>query len=204
MKLVYFIISFSFLSNSLLCQTNPNDFIGDLINDYIFTKYSDSNASNFIYIGIKRQKLYLFKDKKLIEIYDISSSYKGAGNEVGSFKTPTGKHRIHEKIGQDAPIGTLFLNKKNTHQIVAIDSLNYNFEKDEITTRVLSLMGMELNLNKGKNIDTFKRGIYIHGTSKEKSIGLPSSHGCIRMRNTDIVDLFNNVDEGTLVFLFDN
>ena len=63
---------------------------------------------------------------------------------------------------------------------------------------------MEININKGKNIDTFKRGIYIHGTSKEESIGLPSSHGCIRMRNTDIVDLFNNVDEGTLVFLFDN
>ena len=86
MKFVYFIISFLFLSNSLLCQTNPNDFIGDLINDYIFTKYSNSNASNFIYIGIKRQKLYLFKENKLVDIYDISSSYKGAGNKVGSFK----------------------------------------------------------------------------------------------------------------------
>ena len=151
---------FFFLSNSLLCQTNPNDFIGDLINDYIFTKYSDSNASNFIYIGIKRQKLYLFKENKLVDIYDISSSNKGAGNKVGSFKTPTGKHSIHEKIGQDAPIGTLFINKKNTHRIVAIDSLNYNFEKDEITTRVLSLMGMELNINKGKILTLLKNYIY--------------------------------------------
>ena len=68
----------------------------------------------------------------------------------------------------------------------------------------MSLIGMELNVNKGKNKDTYKRGIYIHGTSNEKSIGLPSSHGCIRMRNKEVVDLFNRVEKGTLVFLFDN
>ena len=123
---------------------------------------------------------------------------------MSSYKTPLGLHFIYEKIGNNAPIGTLFINKKNTNKIVEIDSLTLNQNKDEITTRLMSLMGKELNINKGGRVDTFKRGIYIHGTSNEKSIGKPSSHGCIRMKNNDIIELFNSVDKQIPVFLFNN
>ena len=204
MKYIFIILFFLCFNDSCFSQTNHNDFLGELISDYVKTKYPNNQFDNYIYIGIKRQKLYLFKFSNIIKLYDISSSINGAGNESGSFKTPTGKHRIHEMIGKDAPLGTLFINKKNTHRKVPIDSINYEFKKDEITTRIMSLIGMEPNVNKGKNKDTYKRGIYIHGTSNEKSIGIPSSHGCIRMRNKEVVDLFNRVEKGTLVFLFDN
>ena len=151
--------------------------------DYISSKYSKEKLDNFIYIGIKRQRLYLFEANIISKIYKVSTSSKGAGNEISSYKTPLGLHCIYEKIGDNAPIGTLFINKKNTNKIVKIDSLTTYQNKDEITTRLMSLMGKELNINKGGSVDTFKRGIYIHGTSNEKTIGQPSSHGCIRMKN---------------------
>ena len=113
-------------------------------------------------------------------------------------------HSVHEKIGSGAAIGTLFVNKKNTYKIVTIDTLENHTKNDEITTRLISLIGTEININKGGDVDTYKRGIYIHGTSNEKSIGKPSSHGCIRMKNIDIIELFKKVHENTLVFLFDN
>ena len=145
--------------------------------------------------------MYLFEANIISKIYKVSTSSKGAGNEISSYKTPLGMHCIYEKIGDNAPIGTLFIN--NTNKIVKIDSLTINNNKDEITTRLMSLMG-KMNINKGGSVDSFKRGIYIHGTSNEKTIGQPSSHGCIRMKNNDIVELFNIVDKQTPVFIFNN
>jgi len=140
----------------------------------------------------------------LDRVFDISTSSKGSGNKIASFQTPLGMHSVHEKIGSGAAIGTLFVNKKNTYKIVTIDTLENHTKNDEITTRLISLIGTEININKGGDVDTYKRGIYIHGTSNEKSIGKPSSHGCIRMKNIDIIELFKKVHENTLVFLFDN
>tara|TARA_B100001057_G_C22774528_1_gene921061 strand:+ start:367 stop:981 length:615 start_codon:yes stop_codon:yes gene_type:complete len=195
----FFVTLFSYYS-----QNTKAEIISELIVDFISSKYSKEKLDNFIYIGIKRQKLYLFEANIISKIYKVSTSLKGAGNEMSSYKTPLGLHFIYEKIGNNAPIGTLFINKKNTNKIVEIDSLTLNQNKDEITTRLMSLMGKELNINKGGRVDTFKRGIYIHGTSNEKSIGKPSSHGCIRMKNNDIVELFNSVDKQIPVFLFNN
>ena len=194
-----FVTLFSYYS-----QNTKAEIISELIVDFISSKYSKEKLDNFIYIGVKRQKLYLFEANIISKIYKVSTSLKGAGNEMSSYKTPLGLHFIYEKIGNNAPIGTLFINKKNTNKIVEIDSLTLNQNKDEITTRLMSLMGKELNINKGGRVDTFKRGIYIHGTSNEKSIGKPSSHGCIRMKNNDIIELFNSVDKQIPVFLFNN
>ena len=204
MKINFTIIFFFITLFSYYSQNKKAEIISELIVDFISSKYSKEKLDNFIYIGIKRQKLYLFEANIISKIYKVSTSLKGAGNEMSSYKTPLGLHFIYEKIGNNAPIGTLFINKKNTNKIVEIDSLTLNQNKDEITTRLMSLMGKELNINKGGRVDTFKRGIYIHGTSNEKSIGKPSSHGCIRMKNNDIIELFNSVDKQIPVFLFNN
>ena len=186
MKINFSIIFFFITLFSYYSQNTKAEIISELIVDFISSKYSKEKLDNFIYIGVKRQKLYLFEANIISKIYKVSTSLKGAGNEMSSYKTPLGLHFIYEKIGNNAPIGTLFINKKNTNKIVEIDSLTLNQNKDEITTRLMSLMGKELNINKGGRVDTFKRGIYIHGTSNEKSIGKPSSHGCIRMKNNDM------------------
>ena len=204
MKINFTIIFFFVTLFSYYSQNTKAEIISELIVDFISSKYSKEKLDNFIYIGIKRQKLYFFVANIISKIYKVSTSLKGAGNEISSYKTPLGLHFIYEKIGNNAPIGTLFINKKNTNKIVEIDSLTLNQNKDEITTRLMSLMGKELNINKGGRVDTFKRGIYIHGTSNEKSIGKPSSHGCIRMKNNDIIELFNSVDKQIPVFLFNN
>lgn len=204
MKINFTIIFFFVTLFSYYSQNTKAEIISELIVDFISSKYSKEKLDNFIYIGVKRQKLYLFEANIISKIYKVSTSLKGAGNEISSYKTPLGLHFIYEKIGNNAPIGTLFINKKNTNKIVEIDSLTLNQNKDEITTRLMSLMGKELNINKGGRVDTFKRGIYIHGTSNEKSIGKPSSHGCIRMKNNDIIELFNSVDKQIPVFLFNN
>ena len=146
-----------------------------------------------IYVSIKDQQLILLRDGKVIKRYPVSTSKKGVGNREGSYKTPTGAHCIIEKIGRRAKIGSIFKHRKNTGRI-AIDG-----NGNEITTRILCLEGLERGINKGKGVDTFKRCIYIHGTPCEKLIGKPASKGCIRMRNRDIVGLFNLVNGCTLV-----
>ena len=123
---------------------------------------------------------------------------------MGSYKTPTGLHQIAEKIGGNAPVATLFVNKKNTGKVVPINKSEISMNKDEITSRILSLKGLQQGINKGKKHDTFARGIYIHGTSDEASIGQPSSHGCIRMKNDDIIELFDLLSVGAKVVLLNN
>lgn len=147
-----------------------------------------------IKIKISRQRLY-FYEKKLIKSYPVSTSKFGIGNMAESNKTPLGLHRVAEKIGKNAPIGTIFKERKNTRKIVP----RYGFKSDLITTRILRLEGLEKGINKGKKIDSFHRFIYIHGTPEEKLIGKPASRGCIRMRNRDVAQLFDLVKKGTLV-----
>ena len=204
MKIKFLIIFVFFASKIFLSQNLKNKITSELFIDYISAKYPYEQLNNFIYIGVKRQRLYLFESNLISKIYTVSTSRKGAGNKRSSNKTPLGLHYIHEKIGANAPIGSLFINKKNTNRIVKIDSINPNQKSVLITSRLLSLMGKEDNINKGKGVDSYRRGIYIHGTNNEKSIGKPSSLGCIRMKNNDIVELFNRVDNQIPVFLFNN
>lgn len=144
---------------------------------------------------ISKQKLILFKDEKIVKSYSVSTSKYGIGNKSGSNKTPLGLHRIVSKIGRNAPICAIFKRRRNTGKIAKINK----DERDLITTRILRLEGFQKGINKGKGIDSFKRCIYIHGTPQEKLIGTPASHGCIRMRNRDIIRLFRIVKRGTLV-----
>lgn len=156
-------------------------------------------AGNFqIIISIVDQKLYLHRKGKLIKTYRVSTSKYGIGNKNNSFKIPLGKHMICSKIGRKARLGSIFRNRRNTKKIAKIGS---DFDKDLITTRILRLQGLEPGKNKGKGIDTFCRCIYIHGTAEEHLIGKPASHGCIRMKNKDIVELFALVPRNTVVII---
>ena len=198
-------VLFLFISYSISSQQpSSNAAFLELILEYTSTAYPSETLSEFLYVGIRRQKMYHIKNNKIFSTYPVSTSSKGAGNNIGSFKTPTGLHFIAEKIGDNAPVATLFINKKNTGKVVPVNISEVSSNKDEITSRVLSLKGLQQGINKGKKYDTFARGIYIHGTSDEASIGKPSSHGCIRMKNDDIIELFDLLSVGTKVVLINN
>ena len=156
---------------------------------------------NLVFVSIENQKMYRIQSKDIIETYDISTSKYGIGNQMGSNKTPTGLHKINSKYGHKTPVNGRMIGRVFYGQIAKIFSDTTTSKTDDITSRILWLEGLENRINKGDNIDSYKRYIYIHGTSEEGRIGIPSSHGCIRMKNKDVIDLFNEVAIGTFVLI---
>lgn len=152
-----------------------------------------------IKISIKDQKLYLISDDSTAKEYDISTSKYGVGNESNSNKTPLGKHKIKNMYGKDAALGTIFKGRANTGKIATINTDSVFRETDFVTTRIMWLDGKEES-----NKNSYLRYIYIHGTPEEGLIGTPSSHGCIRMKNSDVIELFEKVKIGTVVEIFKN
>ncbi len=155
-----------------------------------------------IMVDGKNQILYLIKEKDnefcVSNFYPVSTSKYGFGNDLKSNKTPTGLHKISFKIGDGAEVGTIFKKWKNTNKISnIIKSRRQGLEN--MTTRIMPLTGCEK-----KNKYTNFRGVHIHGTSEEGLVGTPQSHGCIRMRNNDVVELYSFVKAGTPVYIFEN
>lgn len=145
---------------------------------------------------ISEQKMLVYKSGKVVRTYPVSTSKFGTGNIKNSFMTPPGKHKIIEKIGSGIVIGGVFSGKKYTGKTYHETGIH---EEDLITSRILILDGLEPGINKGKGIDSLEREIWIHGTNEENKIGTPASHGCIRMLNSDIIELFDEIEEGTLL-----
>ncbi len=144
-----------------------------------------------IYVDSRQQQLlWIDIEEENSTSYPISTAANGVGNRMDSFKTPFGIHRIRQKIGGGEPCGMVFESREPIGKIAR--SLD-NRDKDEITSRILWLDGLEQGINHGGVYDTFDRFIYIHGTSDEKRIGEPVSAGCIRMKNDDIIELFDEV-----------
>ena len=156
---------------------------------------------NLLFVSIENQKMYRIQSKDIIETYGISTSKYGIGNQMGSNKTPTGLHKINSKYGHKTPVNGRMIGRVFYGQIAKIFSDTTTSKTDDITSRILWLEGLENGINKGDNIDSYKRYIYIHGTSEEGRIGIPSSHGCVRMKNKDVIDLFNEVAIGTFVLI---
>ncbi len=152
-----------------------------------------------IIISILNQKLYLVKGNEIVRAYSISSSKYGIGNKAGSNRTPLGTHRIAKKTGKGKKPGTILNYGPDRGKITQIYTDSTDVEMDFITTRILRLEGLQKGINKGQGIDSYKRHIYIHGTQEEGLIGKAASHGCIRMKNEDIIELFDIVEFGTLV-----
>ena len=151
-----------------------------------------------IFINTEKQKLYLLANNKIKYEFSISSSLKGTGCRADSNKTPIALHTVLSKIGSGFPAGTLFKNRRPTKRII-----NYlpTDEYDYITSRIIRLSGLEDKVNKGGEVDTYNRYIYIHGTPHFDKLGQPESHGCIRMSDNDVINLFNSIKYKTLVLI---
>lgn len=153
-----------------------------------------------ININIKSQHLDLLDDNgSLIKRYSVSSAKNGVGESNGSFCTPRGRHLIRAKIGAGQPLNTVFVERRPTGEIYSSKLASGSPGRDWILTRILWLSGCERGYNRMGGVDTMRRAIYIHGSPDTANMGKPGSRGCIRMRNQDIVELFDLVPIRTLV-----
>ena len=143
-------------------------------------------------VSVPQQKMALYRKGKLIRKYPVSTSKFGLGNEKGSYRTPTGKMEVAEKIGEGKPAGAVFKSRRWTGEVVRPNARG----RDPIVSRILWLKGLEK-----RNKNTYSRCIYIHGTAAEKDIGRPASYGCVRMKSRDVIDLYRNVGQGAKVFV---
>ena len=157
--------------------------------------------SAHIEVDISEQRLYLIENSLIKASYPISTSKYGEGSIENSFKTPLGKHSIKEMIGEEAEINTIFTSRINTKRSATIIDQYEDTDNDYVTSRIIWLDGEEEGFNKGGNVDSFRRYIYIHGTHEEGLIGTKASHGCIRMFNYDVIELFKLVNIGTKVLI---
>jgi lipoprotein-anchoring transpeptidase ErfK/SrfK len=151
-----------------------------------------------ITIDLKQQTLSL---NKLNKFYVISTGKNGIGEAENSGKTPRGWHTVAEKFGQGLPLNSVFIARQPTGEIYSAQLAAANPDRDWILSRILWLRGLEQGFNLGEGCDTYKRYIYIHGTPESEQMGIPLSHGCIRMRNEEIAELFELIPEGALVHI---
>ena len=154
-------------------------------------------------IDLTRQQLRVLEDGRLVSSYPVSTARNGPGERLDSECTPCGRHEISEKIGQDCAVNTVFVGRKPTGDIFSNAIGAEHPERDWILTRILWLSGLEPGRNSGGETDTKARYIYIHGSPDGTPLGRPGSRGCIRMSNTDVVELFDQVEEGTPVDIRD-
>lgn len=166
-------------------------------------------------ISVQAQRLYLFDpDPNQLDTgnpplrspraeFVVSTSRNGTGQEQGSFRTPLGRHLVRAKIGKGAALNTVFVGRRTTGEIWTPELAASSPGRDWILTRILWLSGLEPGMNRLGRVDTMRRYIYIHGSPPSVKMGEPGSIGCVRMRNQDIVDLFDLVPYGTTVDIRD-
>lgn len=155
-----------------------------------FASCTQVDRTTLIRVSVPNQKMIVFKKGVQVAMYDCSTSKFGLGDQPGSYRTPLGKMYVAQKIGGGQPSGMKFKSRRPTGEIVKPDSPG----RDPIVSRILWLKGLER-----QNARAYKRTIYIHGTAEERTIGTPSSYGCIRMRSRDVIDLYEKVGVGAQV-----
>jgi lipoprotein-anchoring transpeptidase ErfK/SrfK len=139
-----------------------------------------------------------------VATYLVSTSGRGVGERNGSFRTPRGRHVIRAKIGAGAPPNTVFVDRRPTGEVFSADLDARYPGRDWILTRILWLSGCEIGFNRLGEVDTMRRMIYIHGSPGRVAMGRPGSRGCVRMRNDDLMDLFDRVRPGTPVHIYEH
>jgi len=157
---------------------------------FLLSSCAAPDTQHQLVVSTREQKLAVLDRGNVLAIYPVSTSRFGLGDWRGSRFTPLGKLQIAQKIGDNAPSGAVFKDRRRTGEIVAPDSPG----RDPIVTRILWLRGLE-----AQNVNAFSRDIYIHGTPEERLIGKPASYGCIRMRSGDIIQLYDIVGTGAAV-----
>lgn len=150
------------------------------------------DTKNKMIVSVSDQKMLLLRDGAPVKTYRISTSKFGVGDRPGSNCTPLGRLQVAKKIGDKAPIGSVFKQRRPTGEILKPNSPG----RDPVVTRILWLKGTE-----SRNRNTFSRTIYIHGTPEERRLGAPASYGCIRMASKDVADLYNRIGYGADVFV---
>ena len=156
-----------------------------------------SNELYYIEVSILEQTMTLFKQGSVIKTYIVSTATNGPGEENGSECTPRGLHQIRAKVGGTEPLNSVFVGRRPTGEIYTPELAKNGIGRDWILTRILWLSGLEVGKNRLGNVDTMRRYVYIHGTPDSVALGKPGSRGCVRMRNSDIVELFDSVPVGT-------
>ncbi|MGD8932998.1 MAG: L,D-transpeptidase [Chromatiales bacterium] len=150
-------------------------------------------------IDLSRQRLILYQGQRALRSYAVSTALNGPGERFSSGCTPRGLHRIRLKIGAGCPRDAVFVGRRPTGEVYSAELAAAQPGRDWILTRILWLTGQEPGLNRGGAVDTLRRFIYVHGCPDSAPMGVALSHGCIRMRNRDLLELFDRVDNGTLV-----
>lgn len=162
-------------------------------------------TENILIVDTKQQTLAIMQNNNIKKTYTISTGTRGVGQRINSFRTPQGLHRINEKIGNGVPRYGIFHRRQYIGSAWKPQKRQAH-KKDYISTRILRLEGLQPGLNKGKDrlgriIDSETRAVYIHGTTMEWKLGQPSTKGCVHMSADDVIKLYNEVPEGTLVWI---
>ena len=150
-------------------------------------------AGFLMVVDVRTQRLHLLVRGQLLASYPVSTSRKGLGAQTDSGKTPPGWHRVAARIGSGHRRGSVFVSRRFTGEVFPRAEWRSGGKRDLILTRILRLRGLEPGVNCGRCVDSFSRYIYLHGTNQEQRLGRPASHGCIRLANDDILDLFNRL-----------
>lgn len=161
-----------------------------------------SPAVSRLFIDVARQRLQVFAgDDCCVADYSVSTASNGVGERYGSGCTPQGQHYIRAMIGRGQALNSVFCGRRPSGEIYTPELALAYPERDWILSRILWLCGCEWGVNRGPGVDTFRRFIYIHGTPDTEPVGTPLSHGCVRMRNADLVTLFDKVHPGMPVLI---
>ncbi len=158
-------------------------------------------SDQLVEIEVSRQRLRLYRGRRTVQEYPVSTALNGVGEQQDSGCTPRGWHSIRAKIGAGHPANTVFVARRPTGEIYSPELAAAEPERDWILTRILWLSGLEIGKNRLGSVDTFRRFIYIHGCPDEFPMGRPGSHGCVRMHNAGIIALFDAVAVGTKVLI---
>ncbi len=163
---------------------------------------NDLNKIVCITVTVSSQSLVARNsDGDVVVSYSISTAKNGIGQEMGSECTPLGEHKVRAKIGDGYQANTVFVARRATGEIYSEKLATEYPNRDWILTRILWLSGTEIGKNRLGDVDTMRRYIYIHGAPDSHKMGAPSSHGCIKMSNDDMIELFDKVDVGTTVVI---
>ena len=154
-----------------------------------------------IRISIDEQRLQLLEGDHIIMDTAVATAANGPGEVMHSECTPRGWHRVRARIGEGCPAGTVFVGRRPTGEVYSSALKAAHPQRDWMLTRILWLCGLEPGRNRFGNVDSMRRYIYIHGCPDEDAMGIPSSHGCVKMRNEEVIQLFDRVPVGTRVLI---
>ncbi|QEA39830.1 L,D-transpeptidase [Pistricoccus aurantiacus] len=161
------------------------------------------NHALWLEIDLSAQCLQLWRDDEIMKTFPISSGQAGIGQQSGSGRTPLGWHYVRARIGANQPVGAVYRGRRPTGEIYSSDLAAQYPKRDWVLTRILWLCGLEPGFNRGGDVDSQRRYIYLHGTPPQEPMGIPASHGCIRLRDEALLEIFDRAEPGTPVWLHD-